>query len=347
MMISKHHITGRSILQFFLVTFLFDTGIAIFLTAIQFGAGFSVNFIISQCIGLSICGCVVASHRLIGNAGPLPRTVIIAAALLIGTIGGSYLGALLAGLSPSLFFSRHSILQMLLLGVMFGVIIIYFFASREQIAAAQAEALAEKIKRLTIEKMAAETNLRMLEARIEPHFLFNTLSNIVSLLERDPEKGRSMLNDFIHYLRISLTKIRKGDTTLGQELEMIRAYLNLFKIRMDHRLQYRIELPEHLRSTPFPPMLIQPLVENAIKHGLEPEIDGGEIVVNVRDENGLVQVEVVDTGTKFKGESATGMGLANIRERLFSLYGQRGRLLLTAHLPKGLKATIEVPRDAD
>lgn len=226
---------------------------------------------------------------------------------------------------------------------MFGSIITYFFSSREQIAESQARIQEEKIKRLTSEKKAAEANLKLLQAQIEPHFLFNTLSNVLSLLDSNPKKGKSMLIDFIQYLRASLTKIRQEKATLGQEMDMIEAYLSIFKVRMGDRLHYKIDLPKNLKSISFPPMLIQPLVENAIKHGLEPKIDGGEILIRGIEKDGRLRLEVHDTGIGFKGEHDSGLGLSNIRERLSSIFGDNGRLRLEENSPHGLIATIEVP----
>jgi sensor histidine kinase YesM len=340
---AKEHINRKSVIKFGFLTFVFDTIIAIFLTAIKFGDGFLINFIISQCIGLSICACVMVSHYFFDDARPILKAILVAAALIIGTICGSYLGSILSGLSSSDLFERHSLLQLLFLGVIFGSIITYFFSSREQIAESKAQIQEEKIKRLTSEKKAAEANLKLLQAQIEPHFLFNTLSNVLSLLDTDPKKGKSMLVDFIQYLRASLLKIRVETATLGQEMEMIQAYLSIFKVRMGDRLHYRIDLPQSLKPFSFPPMLIQPLVENAIKHGLEPKVDGGEIFISGRNKDGVLRLEVVDTGMGFREEGESGMGLSNIRERLLSLYGNSGRLILEENRPHGLKATIEVP----
>jgi sensor histidine kinase YesM len=339
----KEHITKNSVIKCIFYTFIFNALIAIFLTAMKFGAGFPINFIISQCIGLSICTCVLIAHYFFENSGPILKAALVAAALIIGTICGSYLGSFVSGLSPSTLFERHSLLQLLLLGVMFGSIITYIFSSREKIAESQAQIQEEKIKRLTSEKKAAESNLKLLQAQIEPHFLFNTLSNVLSLLDTNPQKGKSMLVDFIQYLRASLLKIREQKATLGQEMEMIQAYLNIFKVRMGDRLHYKIDLPEKLKANIFPPMLIQPLVENAIKHGLEPKVDGGEIFISGEAKDGILRLEVVDTGDGFKGAQNFGMGLSNIRERLQSIYGKSGRLILEENQPHGLKATIEVP----
>jgi sensor histidine kinase YesM len=340
---ASDQLTKKSVIKFLFYTFIFNTLIAVFLTGIKFGDGFLINFIFSQCIGLSICSCVLIAHRFFANARPFFNAILVAAALIIGTIMGSYLGSVVSGLSSTSLFEKHSLLQLLFLGVMFGVIITYFFASREQIAQSQARLQEEKIKRLTSETKAMEANLKLLQAQIEPHFLFNTLSNVLSLLDSNPQKGKSMLVDLIQYLRASLSKIRKAQTTLGQEMEMIAAYLNIFKVRMGGRLNYKIDLPRNLRFISFPPMLIQPLVENAIIHGLEANIDGGEIRIKGELKDDLLRLEVVDTGGGFEENTEGGLGLPNLRERLQSLYGDKGRLVLEPNLPHGLKAIIEVP----
>ena len=340
---NKDHITGKTVLSVFFYTLLFNTLIAIFLTAIKYGEGFLLNFIISQCIGLSICSCVMIAYRFFDKASPILKAVLVAVALIVGTTVGSYIGSFISGWSSSDLFEKQDLIQLLFLGVMFGSIITYFFSSREQIAESQARIQEEKIKRLTSEKKAAEAHLKLLQAQIEPHFLFNTLSNVLSLLDTNPSRGKSMLVDFIQYLRASLSKIRQEKATLGQEMEMIQAYLSIFKVRMGDRLQYKIDLPKNMEAIAFPPMLIQPLVENAIKHGLEPKVEGGEIRISGIEKDGLIRLEVVDTGLGFQGERETGMGLSNIRERLVSLYGNRAGLILEENQPRGLKATIEVP----
>ncbi len=333
------------VVKFLSATILFNTLIAVFLTAIGFGDEFWINFVISQSIGLSICIFVTIAHLSFDKSGPALKAVLMALAMTVGTLCGSYLGSFLAGISPAVLFEKHSLLQLLLLGVMFGAIITYFFSSREQLADSRARIQEEKIKRLTSEKKAAEVHLKLLQAQIEPHFLFNTLSNVLSLLDTDAQKGKSMLLDFIHYLRLSLTKIRGDTTTLGQEMEMIRAYLNLFKVRMGERLRYRIEIPPSMAEMSIAPMLLQPLVENAVKHGLEPKIEGGEISIFGEDRNGVIRLEVIDTGLGLRQERHAGMGLANIRERLEALYGTRSRLILEPNQPCGLKAVIEVPHE--
>jgi LytS/YehU family sensor histidine kinase len=155
-----------------------------------------------------------------------------------------------------------------------------------------------------------------------------------------------MLLDFTRYLRTSLVKSRGQHTTLGHELEMIGAYLNIFKVRMADRLKFSLKLPDHLKDVAFPPMLLQPLVENAIKHGLEPKVEGGEIRVEAEEENGLLRLAVVDTGMGIHGDYHSGLGLDNVRERLESLYDHRARFILEENQPCGVRAILEVPHES-
>ncbi|MEJ2037874.1 MAG: histidine kinase, partial [Desulfosarcinaceae bacterium] len=183
----------------------------------------------------------------------------------------------------------------------------------------------------------------LLQSQIEPHFLFNTLSNILILLDIDPSAGKKMLKDMIRYLRAALAETRAQWTTLGGEIELITAYLDLYKVRMGDRLQVRIDLDEALRPAMFAPMLLQPLVENALLHGLEEMIEGGTIFISAEQTDAILRVTVADTGKGFDPDASKGMGLANVRDRLKALYSQQGRLIITENQPSGVKAIIEVP----
>ncbi len=339
-------IDRKRVLKSFFYTAFFNTVIAIFLTFLGFGGGFVDTFIITQCIGMSICSCVMIVHFLFKSAKPFIQVAAIFIAMIIGSASGALLGTVVAGIGPSIFFQKYSVFQIIILGILFGSMISYFFFSRETISATKVLVQEERIKRLISEKKAVEGNLKLLQAQIEPHFLFNTLSNILSLLDTDHKKGQDMLMDLIHYLRTSLKKTREGTITVGQELEMIRAYLNIFRVRMEDRLCYKIEVSESIKDIPFPPMLLQPLVENAIKHGLEPKIEGGEVSIRGEENGGILRLEIADTGVGLYKGSGSGLGLSNIRERLKSLYGDRGRLILEENRPSGLKAIIEVPYPA-
>ena len=210
------------------------------------------------------------------------------------------------------------------------------------ISYAGSKAREEHLKRITSERETAETKLRLLQAQIEPHFLFNTLSNVLSLLDTDVKKGQAMLLNLTQYLRLTLDKSRSKITTLEQELDTVSAYMNIHKVRMGDRLEFSIDVPDDLKKTPLPPMLIQPLVENAIKHGLEPKVAGGRIDVSINRENGILRIVIADTGEGISENDGDGVGLTNIRQRLISLYGKKATLILKQNTPNGVIAILEV-----
>lgn len=327
------------------LTGVFNTIIALFVTQLGFGTGLLVNFIFSQTIGLCMCSLILAGHYFLRRPSVPGHALILLVSMPMGAVLGAVLGAPIAGIPlseivqgrPALF------LQMLIIGILFGTMITYFFFSRERISQTEAQLQQEQIKSLTLEKSTLETRLRLLQAQIEPHFLFNTLSNVLSLLESEPAQGKAMLEDLTRYLRSSLSRTRDRMTTLGQELDLIRAYLDIYKVRMGERLRYTIEIPEKLREVPFPPLLVQPLVENALKHGLEPKIEGGEILVKVEDRADGYRLMVTDTGSGLQKDAVSGIGLANVRERLEALYSGKARLIIEDNNPSGFKVTMEIP----
>jgi sensor histidine kinase YesM len=200
----------------------------------------------------------------------------------------------------------------------------------------------EKIRSLSTEKQLVEARLRLLQAQIEPHFLFNTLANVVSLIEPAPAKARLMLENFIAYLRGSLAASRAVQGTLGQELELLGHYLELLKIRMGQRLSYSLDVDAALMAEPLAPMLLQPIVENAIRHGLEPKVEGGVVKLSARREQALIEVCVEDNGLGFKPGAHSGVGLDNLRERLQVLYEGRASLTI-ADLHPGTQVKITFP----
>jgi hypothetical protein len=216
-----------------------------------------------------------------------------------------------------------------------------------EVKAAQATetAEAESLKRQVVEaRMAA------MQAQVEPHFLFNTLASIDHLIETDPPRASQMQKNLIALLRASMPTMREagggqGVRDLGRELAVIRPYLEILKVRMEERLTTEIDVPEGLQSAEFPPMMIQTLVENAIKHGLEPKAEGGHLRVKAEVLHGKLAVSVADTGLGF-GKAATagtGVGLANVRERLQLLYGAKASVSVTENQPSGTVVTIVVP----
>ena len=333
----------------FIITVFFNTFIALFITSMDFGGeDFFENLIFSQCIGLSILSVVKYMLIRFQTASSLHLSILVIAAMLPAIFVGASLAAVMTGYDLSAFWqSSDSSIRTLILSLVFGFVITFFFISKEKIADAESQAREEKIQRLISEKSAAEAQIKRLQAQIEPHFLFNTLSNILSLLDTEPQKGKAMLEDFISYLRISLAKIREDLTTLGMEMKMIQAYLDLHRVRMGERLTFSIDLPEALYGFNLPPMLLQPLVENALKHGIEPKIKGGEISIRASKANSLIRIEINDNGLGFAPGGKTGLGITNIRERLNTLYNGRAELVIKSPDSGGVLAIVEVPDDSD
>lgn len=202
----------------------------------------------------------------------------------------------------------------------------------------------EELRRIWAERQVVETQLRMLQAQIEPHFLFNTLAHIMSLINTDPGIAKKMLGHLTDTLRVTLRRTREETLALGQELELIRDYLSICGMRLGSRLRFEINVPEDLLDLPIPPLLVQPLVENAVKHGIEPKIEGGAVSITAERAGGMLRVRVIDTGRGFCGEGdGAGVGLANVQKRLHGLYGKKARFAVMDNIPCGLIAVIEVP----
>ncbi|MBL0143252.1 MAG: histidine kinase [Betaproteobacteria bacterium] len=213
---------------------------------------------------------------------------------------------------------------------------------RAELTANQALQRAEKEQ---LERTAAEAHLEALQAQIEPHFLFNTLASIDQLILTDPPRASRMQQSLIRYLRSAMPQMRGGGVrpTLGQQVDLSRAFLEIMAVRMDERLQAVVSVPDGLKSATFPSMMLQTLVENAIKHGLEPKAEGGRLEIGAEIVDGRLAVHVRDTGMGFAPDSRSGVGLANIRERLKAMYQGRAELEISVPADGGTCATIRVP----
>jgi len=196
----------------------------------------------------------------------------------------------------------------------------------------------------TLERRLMEAQMAALQAQVEPHFLFNTLALIGQLIETDPPEAARVHAHLIDYLRSTLPQMRARDGgTLGKQVELSRAYLAIMQARMKERLGIRFEVPLFLHSAPFPPMMLQTLIENSIKHGLEPKIEGGTVTVRAQVVGSTLQVEVCDDGVGIDPHADDGVGLANIRERLQLLYGAQAELAIATPAGGGACATIRLP----
>ncbi len=228
-------------------------------------------------------------------------------------------------------------------------IVIKLMAAGRFRAEAQAVVATEKAESEALKRQVVEARMAAMQAQVEPHFLFNTLASIDHLIETDPPRASKMQKNLIALLRASMPTMREanaqGTRDLGRELAVIRPYLEILKVRMEERLQTEVRVSDGLLSAEFPPMMLQGLVENAIKHGLEPKADGGRLTVSAEIVHGKLAVTVADTGLGF-GKAATagtGIGLNNIRERLQLLYGTRASLVVADTPGGGTTVTITVP----
>ena len=212
---------------------------------------------------------------------------------------------------------------------------------RADLAARQATQRADTEQ---LERTVLEARMEALQAQIEPHFLFNTLGSIDQLIQTDPPRASKMQQSLIRYLRSSMPQMREGRRpTLGQQVDMCKAFLEIMAVRMEERLQTAVNVPEGLKSAVFPSMMLLTLVENAIKHGLEPRASGGKVEIGAEIVHGQLAVHVQDDGIGFAPKGDGGVGLANIRERLKALYLGRAELIITVPPTGGTCATINVP----
>ena len=279
-----------------------------------------------------------------------PRKITLGQTQFVALVAGAVVGTITSGLVIG-----RSLTEMITNQAMFWGMVIFIGSSvalgvvtstllvyREQAARAAAEAAKADALRHELEKQVLEARLKLMQAQIEPHFLFNTLANVQHLVEANPPLAAKTLESLITYLRAALPEMREGRTTLGREADMAKAYLEIQQLRMGGRLQFSVDVPAELRAASFPPMMLLTLVENAIKHGIDPLQQGGEIRVRaVANEETLV-VEVTDTGQGLSPSAGKGIGLQNIRERLQTLFGKSAKLELEENTPRGLLARIRI-----
>jgi sensor histidine kinase YesM len=225
--------------------------------------------------------------------------------------------------------------------VSFGVKVLAGGKRRAELVAKEATMQANVA---TLERRLMEAQMAALQAQVEPHFLFNTLALIGQLIETDPPEAARVHAHLIEYLRSTLPQMRARDGgTLGKQVELSKAYLAIMQARMKERLGVRFEVPDFLGSAPFPPMMLQTLIENAIKHGLEPKIAGGTVTVRAYVDGITLHVEVCDDGVGIDPRADDGVGLANIRERLQLLYGTGAELVIQTPPGGGACALIKLP----
>jgi signal transduction histidine kinase len=213
---------------------------------------------------------------------------------------------------------------------------------RERDAQARCQQLEFELERSALEKQAVDARLKLLHAQIEPHFLFNTLANVQTLVESGSPRASPVLKNLIAYLRAAMPQLSEADATLNAEAKLVRAYLELMQMRMPDRLTFAVNIAPELANQRFPSMALLTLVENAIHHGIDPSEQGGHIDVGAQRDaaSGEVQVWVADSGAGMSDKAQQGTGLTNLRARLSAFYGPSARLELLEQAPHGLRAQI-------
>ena len=300
---------------------------------------YRVNFTITLTVSLLIHVLFAVLIPLVGPArirrfGNGRRAIFFSGIPIVGVVIGWPLGVWLVSedVVGWVRLSTISLVGSVVVGTLLSSIVFLIFNAKQQ--------------QVVAEKRAAEAQLRLLQAQIEPHFLFNTLANVVALIDHEPAKARQMLSAFTDYLRGGLSGLRRDAGSLADELALAEAYLRVQQSRMDDRLRYVIDADDSVRAALLPPLLLQPLVENAVQHGLEPTLDGGTVHVQARAEGDWLVVEVRDDGRgpepPPRRTQGNGLALANIRERLLQRYGDAASLEMLAADP-GTLARLRLP----
>ncbi len=339
---------------FTLLIFVFEEhAVAQWLDPHLWAVRYGQNLVVSLTIGFIIQAMYVAARKVLGVSrilalGPVERVVFYGGIPVVGTAIGWPIGVtlLFGDLRILRQMTSGDALAILMMSVLLSTLFFIYFSLR--------------VSRARAEMRASEAQLRLLQGQMEPHFLFNTLANVISLIDIDAPRAKHVLEAFTDYLRASLGALRRTDSTLGTELELATRFLQLMQTRMGDRLRFEIDADPALRQAVLPPLLLQPLIENAVKHGLEPRIDGGTVRVQaarvVVDGVESLQLCVDDDGaglaasaarprrTVAGGPDGHGIAVANLRERLQAQFGAQGRLTLSEREPaSGTRSCLVVP----
>ncbi|MBA5761693.1 histidine kinase [Vibrio sp. 404] len=327
----------------FIITTLFCLLVA-FTSFNVWGGSVYIHLLTSLGYGYSAIISSTVLERLFPNITSLLETVIsLVCSIILGSFNAwfwlnSYLDGSFLGFLP-----------VIMSGGIFSMMCFYYFYNREQQAIAEKLLEEAKRKQAEQEKALILSQLMQMQSQIEPHFLFNTLANISALMSQDVPKARMMLDKLTELLRTTLANSRLAETTVEDEIRRLNAYLAIQKIRLDERLHFHIDVDPQLQQTVIPPMLIQPLVENAIQHGIEPKGVGGTIHIAIFQANHQLKIKVTDDGIGLRQNAQTkghGVGLTNIKQRVKGLYEQQGSVAIIQPDQGGFSVCITIPLDA-
>ena len=332
----------KNIVASYLMTSLFCLAIAALLWVLSGRTGFLESASVSLCIGLSI----QTSFLMIGSRleQMMPRYLAAIPNVVIGFTTGLLLGGILIRGNLMFYFDDES--STVVLAVFFGVIGYVIFRGRVRLIDLRAQVAEQALAKKQQEKEFLASQLKLLQAQIEPHFLFNTLSNVVGMIHANPAGAENTLINLTKLLRSTLERTRDGESTINDEVTLLRAYLDIQKTRMQDRLSYSINVQSECELLTLAPLLLQPLVENAIIHGIEPAESGGEVVINILFEEDELVMQVIDNGVGIVEQGpSTSIGLENVRKRLETLYDNAAHLYLKTNHPHGVIAELRLPAD--
>lgn len=234
--------------------------------------------------------------------------------------------------------------QLTFAGVVFGLWLALGALLRQRESLAREQALAFELERSELARQALDARMRLLQAQVQPHFLFNTLANVQALVDAGSPQASTVLASLIAYLRAAVPRLNEADTTFERELQLVRAYLDLMHLRMPDRLQFSVNADAAALGLRCPPLTLHTLVENAVQHGIDPSEEGGRIDITVRVIDGRCLVSVCDTGVGLRHPgTGLGTGLSTLRERLQLAFGGDARLRLTVREPHGVCAELDIP----
>jgi signal transduction histidine kinase len=299
-----------------------------------------------QCLGYGV-GMLLAvtlAERFLRRLPVIARPVVVVLALAVGALAAGLFDVWIHDLGPGYLRSPRFLGEMLR-WLVIGTTAVGIYAHQLRAATFASRVHRAAVARVALDRQMLEARLQVMRAQIEPHFLFNSLANVKRLGQSDVARGVTMLDNLVRYLRAALPQMRAAATTLGQEADLVQAYLDVLQIRMGTYLTFALDVPAPLRAHPFPPMMLLTLAENAIKHGLAPSPEAGRIDIRARHAGGALVVTVADTGVGFGAAKTggTGIGLANTRARLAALYGPEAALELAANEPRGVVASVRIP----
>lgn len=338
-----------SVGKIYLINALFATVVAILIwiaLPADSNPGFLNNWVHAQSIGTLICSLVLLTNSLSCRNARLPDKFLLFALPFIIVVG-FYLGSSIARWilqlptpATSSYDDRHTLIVSMAITVIVTVVITWFFTTQSTITELRIRSAEES-------ERATQAHLSMLIAQLEPHMLFNTLANLRALINTDPEKAREMLDKLIELLRTTLSHSRSLSVNIKTEFLMLENYLDIMKYRMDDRLDYSLTLPDELKDCTIPTLLLQPIVENAIKHGIEPSIQGGDVRIDASTDGSNLLLSVQDTGVGLSNPKgielgteslSSGFGMSNVRERCLAIQG--GDFTVLSPLPQNNRGTL-------